>query len=80
MTLWEKYLDKAGRHTGIRGKIGLITELYNQGVPPEEWGDIIKSQGFTLKDIPFSEGSNWSFDIQSGTPRNDLGFTIRKRF
>ena len=80
MTLLEELLNKARRHTDIYGTIGLITELHNQGVPTEEWSDIIKSQGFTLKDIPFSEGSNWSFDIQSGTPRNDLGFTIRKRF
>ena len=64
MTLWEKYLDKAGRHTGIRGKIGLITELYNQGVPPEEWGDIIKSQGFALRDIPLGKG--FDLDIQQG--------------
>ena len=80
MTLWEKYLNKARKHTDMYNTMGLITQLYNQGVPTEQWGDIIKSQGFTLKDIPFSEGSNWSFDIQSGTPRNDLGFTIRKRF
>ena len=80
MTLWEKYLNKAVRHTDVYEKIGLLSSLYNQDIPLEEWNDIMKSQGFTLRDIPFPEDSSWSFDIEANTPRNDLGLTIRKRF